>query len=225
MLDDAEAQRALEAARAEAAAERCRELEASRLARAEEDARKEKAARAAADARWLQVDFPLDVANKLIAWRRGLTQDQAAGLSARIGHLVRFKRCQETIAAPFFWTEDTRFTSVLGNVLGVDRGRHSVRCSKSFEWLLFNNTWASGAGLVRNDAAHMLHRLWARVVPDGHKLFQGRYNSQVLLHDNQYVMEKAFVHGVFLLYRWIGAGWLPGGEFQWPPREIGGIAP
>ncbi len=114
------------------------------------------AARAAEDARWLQVDFPLDLVNRLMAWRRGLTADQEAGLKARISHLVRFQRCDQTVDAPYFWTEDTRFTSVLGNVLGVDRARHSVRCSKSFEWLLFRNSWACGSP---NDGTHMLHRL------------------------------------------------------------------
>ncbi len=166
-----------------------------------------KAARAAEDARWLQVDFPLDLANKMMAWRRGLTPDQEAGLKARISHLVRFQRCDQTVVVPYFWTEDARFTSVLGNVLGVDRARHSVRCSKSFEWLLFRHSWAYDS---HNDATHMLHRLWDRVVPDGRLLFQCRYTCGVLLHDNQYVMEKAFIHGVFFVAQvdWRGlAAW------------------
>lgn len=215
-LDEAEAKRALEAAKADAAAERRREIEVCRLARVEEDERKAKIARAAEDARWLQVDFPLELVNQLIAWRAALTPDQVLSLKARINHLVRFRRIMQTVKAPYFWDEDTRFTSALGNVIGVDKGRHSVRCSKSFEWLLCKESWAANG---HNDAIHLLHRLWDRVIPDGHCLLQGRYTSAILLHDNQYVMEKAFVHGVFLMYRWLGAGWLPGGEFKWPPTR------
>ena len=58
-LEELDAKRALELAKAEAAAERRREADTCRLARNEQDARMEKAARAAEDARWLQVDFPL----------------------------------------------------------------------------------------------------------------------------------------------------------------------
>ena len=214
-LEDAEAKRALEAAKADAAAERRREIEACRLARVEEDERKAKAARASEEARWLQVDFPLELCNQLIAWRAALTPDQVLSFKARVTHLVRFGRLQ-AVKTPYFWDEDVRFTSALGNVLGVDKGRHSVRCSKGFEWLLYKSSWAVNGF---NDAIHMLHRLWDRIVPDGHCLFQGRYTSAILLHDNQYVMEKAFVHGVFLMYRWLGVGWLPGGEFSWPPTR------
>ena len=213
-LEDLDAKRALELAKAEAAAERRREADTCRLARNEQDARMEKAARAAEDARWLQVDFPLELANRLIAWHEGLTPDQVASLKARITHLIRFGRIKQEVKAPYFWTEDTRFTCALGNVLGVDKARHSVRCSKSFEWLLYKAAWAPSG---HNDAIQMLHRFWDKVIPDGRLLFQLRYTSGVLLHDNQYVMEKAFVHGVFIMYRWLGAGWLPGGEFAWPP--------
>ena len=192
-LEDVEAKRALETAKAEAAAERRREIETCRLARLEEDERNAKRARASEDARWLQVEFPLEVCNRLIAWRAALTPDQVTSLKARIAHLVRFRRLKP-VKAPYFWDEDVRFTSALGNVLGVDKGRHCVRCSKSFEWILYKESWAAYGS---NDAIHQLHRLWDRVVPDGHCLFQGRFTSAILLHDNQYVMEKAFVNGFF----------------------------
>ena len=214
-LDDAEAKIALETAKADAAEKRRLELETCRLAALEEDARKAKVARAAEDARWLQVDFPLALCKQLIEWRAALTPDQEASFKARVRHLVRFRRLVQ-VETPYFWDEDVRFTSFLGNVLGVDKSRHSVRCSKSFEWVLYRNAWAAGSP---NDAVHQLHRLWDKVAPDGHSLFQGRFTSQILLHDNQYVVEKAFVNGVFLMYKWMGVGWLPGGEFTWPPTR------
>ncbi len=213
-MDDAKAKHAVEQAKADAAAERRRELEVSRLARKEEDERKAKAARAMEDARWLQVEFPHEVAKKLIEWRRLLPADGEVAFKARVSHLLRFRRCEQTVALPYLWDEDKRCTSALGAVVGIDRLRHSVRCSKTFEWLLFHNSWAHGSP---NDATHMLHRLFDRVVPDGRLLFMTRYTSQILLHDSDYVVEKAFLHGVFLLYSWMGAGWMPDGVFQWPP--------
>ena len=117
-LEDAEAKRAVELAKADAAAERRREMEVSRLARLEEDARREKAARAMEDARWLQVTFPLEVANKMIAWRQALTPDQEASVKARVSHLVRFQRCNTTVAVPFFWTQDTSLPACWGMSAG-----------------------------------------------------------------------------------------------------------
>ena len=66
-----------------------------------------------------------------------------------------------------------------------------------------------------------MNRLFGRLVLDGEKLFQAtsRYTAHILLHENLYVAEKAFVHGVWLMYQWIGAGWLPEGEFRWPPER------
>ena len=212
--EDIDAQRLLLDAKSAASAERRKEIEASRLARLEEDRRKAKVARATEDARWLQVTYPLELANRLIAWRRGLPDADVASIKARIAFLVRFGRTSHTISVPHFWTEDKRFTSHLGNVLGVDKVRHSVRSSKDFEWLLFNNSFALGNP---NDATYMLQRLLGRICPDGHLLFRTRYTSAILLHDNQYVVEKAFVQGVFLLNKWLGAGWLPDGAFVWPP--------
>ena len=212
-LADLEAQRALEAARADAAAERRRELEASRLARSEEAARKEKAAREMQDKQWLQARYPLELAERLIAWRAALTPDQSASIKFRIRSVLRFGRTQQTVNAPYFWTEDTRLTCTMGSVLGVDKARHSVRSSKDFEWTLFNSGYAPSC---HNDAIHMLHRLWDRVCPDGHCLVQGRYHAAILLHEQQYVVEKAFLHGIFLMYSFLGEGWMPG-AFVWPP--------
>ena len=79
-LEDIEAQRVLADAKSAAAAERRKEVEASRLARLEEDRRKEKAARVTEDARWLQVTYPLELANRLIAWRRGLPDADVASI-------------------------------------------------------------------------------------------------------------------------------------------------
>ena len=179
-LADLEAQRALEAARADAAAERRRELEASRLARSEEAARKEKAAREMQDKQWLQVRYPLELVERLMRWQAALTDDQKASFKYRIRSVVRFGRTKQTVKAPYFWTEDTRFTCEIGSVLGVDRVRHSVRSSKDFEWILFNNGYAASC---HNDAIHMLHRLWDRVCLDGRCLVQGRYFAAILLHE------------------------------------------
>lgn len=212
-LDDLEAQRALEVARADAAAKRIQEVEASRLARKEAEASRLAASQEMQHKHWMQVRYPLELANRLIAWRSALTHDDVVVWKARITHLVRSGRTVQTVNAPYWWTEDTRLTCALGTVLGVDGQRHSVRCSKDFEWLLFNKGFAASS---HNDAIHMLHRLWDKVCPDGRCLLQSRYQTGNLLHESQYVVEKAFVHGVFLMYRFLGNRWLPG-EFTWPP--------
>ena len=214
-LEETGAKRALAEAQGKAASERRKELEASRLDRFEQEEQRKKLARLAQDAQWLQAVYPKTLAERLLAWRKALPADAETAVRARIDFLVSFKRTSSTAACPYLWDEDRRFTSALGNVTGPDRARHAVRCSKTFEWLLFENKWASG---LPYDATYMLLRLIERILPNGRALFATRYTAQVLLHDNQYVVEKAFVNAVFLMYRWLGPGWLPG-QWEWPPEE------
>lgn len=214
-LEEAGAKKALAEAQERAASERRKELEASRLDRREQEEQRKKVARLARGAQWLQAVFPTELADKLLAWRRALSAEAETAVRSRIDFLVSFKRCDSSVACPHLWDEDRRFTSALGAVIGPDRARHSVRCSKTFEWLLFQKNWACG---VPNDATYMLLRLIDRIVPNGKALFATRYTGQVLMHENQYVVEKAFVNAVFLMYRWLGPGWLPG-QWMWPPEE------
>ena len=215
LLEEAGAKRALAEAQERAASERRMELEASRLDRREQEEHRKKVARLARDAQWLQAEYPKTLAEKLLAWRRALSADIVTAVRSRIDFLVFFKRCSGSVACPHLWDEDRRFTSALGSVTGPDRARHAVRCSKTFEWLLFENKWACG---VSHDATYMLLRLIERILPNGRLLFGTRYTAQILLHDNQYVVEKAFVHAVFLMYKWLGLGWLPG-NWVWPPVQ------
>ena len=214
-LEEVGAKKALEDAKAKAAEERRKELEASRLDRLEQEQHRAKAAKLLQDAEWLQVKFPAAMAERLLAWRRSLSREAACALRDRVEFLVAFGRCTTSAACPYLWDEDKRWTSALGGVTGPDRARHTVRCSKTFEWLLYNGTWAGG---VPQDAAYMLGSLLDRVLPNGKQLFRSRYTVQVLLHDNQYVVEKAFINAVFLMYRWLGPHWLPG-QWNWPPQR------
>ena len=104
----------------------------------------------------------------------------------------------------------------VGNVAGPDHGLHQAQCSKCFEWILYKSMWAQGNP---NDATWMLGRLFCRIVPDCATLFRARYTPQISMHDNQHVVEEAFVCGVSLLSTWLKEGWFPEGLFAWPPRR------
>ena len=215
-LQDADAKRSLEEAKANAARERREEIEAARSLHLEKEASRARQARALEDARWLQADFPIALAEKLLKWRGGQSREEVKALETRVLYLVERGRTSRTVTLPHFWTEDARFTNTIGNVAGPDRSLHQARCSKGFEWILYKNMWAQGNP---NDATWMLGRLLGRIVPDAAKLFRSRYTPQILMHDNQYVVEKAFVCGVYLLSTWLRKDWFPEGLFAWPPQR------
>ena len=220
-LQDAGAKRALEEAKAEAARERRETLETARSLRREDDARKAHQARLLEETKWLQADFLLALVERLSAWRRGLSPEQVTAFKARVGYLVERGRTAQSAVLPHLWTEDTRFTNAIGNVQGPDHSHHPARCSKNFEWILYRQNWAAGSP---NDATWMLGRLFSRLIPDGISLFRARWTVQVLMHENQYVVEKAFVAGVFLASKWLRHEWLPDGLHSWPPTRPAGSA-
>ena len=217
-LDEAGAKEKYEAARAKAAEERRKEVEARGLERREQEEQRQKLARQSQDAYWLQVEFPQALAKKLLRWRSKLKKDEFEATQARVDFLASFRRCNSSSqTCPHLWDEDKRLTSALGAVTGPDKTRHAVRCSKAFEWVLYEDNWA--AGVPHSDACFMLGKLLERILPNGKKLFSTRFTTQVLLHDNMYVVEKAFLNAVFLMYQWLGPGWLPG-QWNWPPSQV-----
>ena len=66
----------------------------------------------------------------------------------------------------------------------------------------------------------MLRQLLEAIVPSCYTLFGQRHHLDLLLHDNDYNMEKTFIHAVWLLCRWLKKGWIPEdkGIWVWPPQ-------
>ena len=217
-LDDLAAKEALEVAKAEAAKQRAAALEAARLSKEAEEQRRLRMEHARAHAKWQEVDYPLILADRLHSWRKGLTADEVASLRARVAYIARHRDTTKNTLVPHWWSEACPpFTCNLVAVQGPDKRQHMCRCTKGFEWQLYKGMWGEHS---RHDPLVMLRRMLEAIVPDCYVLFQQRHQLHLLMHDNDYVVEKTFVHAVWLLSRWLKRGWIPAdvGIWEWPPQ-------
>ena len=215
-LSAAEAARRVEEAKAEAARERRRTLEAATLARQQEDKRKADLAAAREKAKFLECEYPLRLADRLLAWRNGLAADDLELLRERVLYLARTDRVINNTVVPRWWVPACPpFTRKIGTILGPDRNRHVCLATPDFEWMLYKKKWAAACPF--NAPQHQLYKLFDALVPDASKMLGRRHTVELLLHNNDYIMEKAFVHGIFLISRWLRPEWCPDGLFNWPP--------
>ena len=214
MLENAAAKQALEEAKKAAADARKAALEAAQKVRQDDDQRRQAADKSRSDAQWLQTIYPLELANKLLAWRKALSADQVADLATAVRDVLRTQRCHRTTCVPHLWNDDHSLTVVIGNGVGEHMQRRPVRCPKDFEWLLFRQAWAAER---RDDAGWMLMKLIDDIMPEGASMFRRRYTAGLLLSMNDFVVQKAFVHATILLSKWLGADRFPVGIHVWPP--------
>ena len=215
-LDDAVAKTALEDAKKQAAIARREALEASSAIRREELQRREALATQRRKARWLQTSFPVELARRLLAWRRGLEPETIASLAKAVRGIELTSRCLRDTQVPQLWDDDKSLTTASCYALmpGPGGRRAQVRCTTDFEWILFGEAWANKRA---PDAGDALRKLLDRICPHASCLFARRYTPSVVMEACDYIAPKAFVHAVILLSKWLGEARFPLGVFAWPP--------
>lgn len=212
-LKDLEAQRALEESKERAHAERRKSLEAARTFHQEVAARRDRTARQRADARWLQTRFPLDLAQRLLRWREGLSRTAVKHLTQVVSGLSESSRIRRNTEMPLLWEPNLAWTKIIANELAGGGRRISIRSTTDFEWLVFGGPRCSSL----HDCSYMMFKLIERIVPKGRQLFRIRYTAQVLLAECEGVLEKMFVYAIILLSKWLGVDIFPEGVHEWPP--------
>ncbi|CAK0909832.1 unnamed protein product [Prorocentrum cordatum] len=239
-LREADRQAAREAERERQAAERREEVrvvDAKRQATEARMAALDKAAAARREAnerlaleatrrakeRWLQVDYPVMLAERLVAWRRRLPPPEATALQDRVRRLVGSSRVERTIRVPELWVDDKtltapRLAASMGALVGPRGARTRVLCTREFEWTLFGQAWATEGGRGgAADAAAALRRLINQCAPGGADLFRRRWQPPALLETCGMVAPKALVYAIILLSTWLGPEAYPEGVHEWPP--------
>ena len=216
-MDETNAKQALEQAKVLVLQERRSALESSRLARQEADRQEAIKREQRAKDRWLQVDFPLLLSNRLLEWRRSLTVEQVDALRARVRYLARNGRCSHNTIVPHWWSEACPpFALNMQAMVGVDHERHMARSSPGFEWMLFKKAWCASSP---HEPMWMLQKLLEAIVPDASRFFSTRHQLRFIVHENDYIMEKSFVQCIWLALRWLREEWFPQGLFHWPPAQ------
>ena len=100
--------------------------------------------------------------------------------------------------------------------------KRPVRCSARFHEILDEadpKPHTSTSKLVPRDYKETLYNLFVKVVPRAGSIFKGVYHPSILLHINNYQVEKAFVYGIIALSKWLGQAKFPQGIYgNWPPQ-------
>ena len=190
-------------------------LQAASAIRQEGMKRKEAAARAQRESVWLQTEFPVALANRLIEWRNGLDIRKADELHRAVKSLIRQDLNNQNMALPKLWTSDNTLTTVRSSIGMTKNKRSKVRCTKAFEWVLFRQKWAKEART--QDAGNAMKQLLTEIVPQAGDLFSRRFTMQIMFGDNECIAEKVFVQSIIMLSAWLGPVLFPEGIIAWPP--------
>ena len=94
------AKTALEDARRQAADARRNALQASTAVRREALERQTALAKQRREARWLQTTYPVEVATRLLEWRRGLEPVAQAALAKHVRSVLQTQRCLRKTDVP-----------------------------------------------------------------------------------------------------------------------------
>lgn len=128
---------------------------------------------------------------------------------------VPMGRCLRPTVWPKLWDPDRALSNVVGDVLMPGGRRVQVRCTRPFEWALFQEHWAQEA--LSPEPARALVVLFDQIVPHGSDLLGRQFPPRLLLEHAGFEAHHAFVVGVILISKWLGEDLFPRGVYSWPP--------
>ena len=168
--------------------------------------------------RWLQTDFPAELATELVALRAALSAPARVGYKAIVDAKLK-KGCRKRpLVIPHLWHTEKAFSTNVGIVkvtLGAKETPIHMRCGIRFLNVLqkLHPTHVSGDW----DASVALFSLLRAVVPSVDAFFRDEHSLRNIIAFTEGHLEKAFIYAVFALGRWLGNS-APHFLFdQWPP--------
>ena len=167
--------------------------------------------------RWLQVDYPAELAMELIDLRNALSPAAATGLQALVQDAIHKGRFRRPPIVPHIWEADFSFTAIFGIVVPPEGGKQKqVRCGPALAPLL--NKYLPPGAIGKADPTLALKRLLEDILPRADRIFTDHNGFKNLLKLNEYVMEKTVVYSVYALSKWMGVSGFPQGIYAWPPE-------
>ena len=176
--------------------------------------------------RWLQTEFPVQLAERCIDAMKKLPRPERETLQKDIENMLQSNVFQRSLRVPFLWEPDTHLTYPWAQVappaeVGTRKPR-IVRCGMQFQELLTRPGIARKRRVSGNDPVEALLSLLSHCMPKAREIFTGSVQCSMLklLHLNDYVVEKTFVHAVFCLSKWLTRERFPAGLYDdnWPPE-------
>lgn len=192
--------------------------------RESERALRERAARARemalckAKDKWIQTQFPMELALRLRRHVTSASPKDKTDLSAMLRNMAKENWFRFLPRVPELWDAQPKWLCRYGEVKSFEGpGSRVVRCSAPFDCFL-DEVYIRGVGELKK-ADQALHTLLHWVLPDSQRyVFQSTSRSFLrFLHLNDYILDKTFVHCVVCLSRWLTPANWPAGLFNWPP--------
>ena len=222
--------RKAEAARLQAAADERRIQSLNLLAeqRQEKQRLRKQEERQKVQERWLQVEFPVELARRCIDWYAALSQipKHKERYTRIIVDRMKDKIFERRLVVRDLWDPVKDYSInwcqhvVRESMDGRREGTsHWVKCSAAFHEIT-NEVLGDGAGGHRH-APGVLEKIFKKIIPKGDVIFGpgSRTSGNFLLGHNDFIIEKAFVYGVYCLSKWLGQELFPQGIYGvWPPR-------
>jgi len=174
--------------------------------------------------KWLQCDYPVQLAVGLMDETR--TPAAKGNFSNMIAAAAKTRCFKRPLLVPDLWAVEYHFLIRYCQMPPPGGGHpRTVRCSAAFEALLA--TVAPAGTCNDRDAVRSLGTLLDLCAPGSAlKAFVGSYTIARLLHLNDYVLDKAFVYGVVCLSKWLSSEHFPQGIYdKWPPAPPPAILP
>jgi hypothetical protein len=215
---DLEATKVIRANAEQAAAEaRLVALRQIILNRRDAEARKHAEVLARAQQRWLQTQYPVLLARRIIDTSRTLSKRAREAWEGDVRRLLKEGIFRRPLVVNDLWASDKTLTLEWAYTLPFNGGpRRQVRCGLPFQELV---DVEAPKTMLGHDAVEVLLVLFSKCVPNARRLFDGAYRPARLLHVNDYVLDKAFVYGIVVLSKWMGVERFPQGVYgQWPPQ-------
>ena len=179
--------------------------------------------------RWLQIEFPVELARRCMDWYAALSQDRKSQkrYAGIMEDRIKDKIFERRLAVRDLWTPVKEFSlnwcqHVVRECMdGRKEGTtHWVKCSAGFNEII-NEVLGDGAEGGRRYAPGVLGHIFKKIIPKGDVIFgpKSRTSGNFLLGHNDFIIEKAFVYGVYCLSKWLGQELFPPGIYGvWPPR-------
>jgi hypothetical protein len=196
---------------------RIQALKEAVVLRREVELRKREAIIEKTNAKWLQTEYPLLLASRLLDARSAMAPAESDKFTKMTREAVRSGFFKRQVIIGNLWQIDDSFTIILVHIKPPGGGHQRVvRCTPAFEGVL-RRYWSPAIGGPPAPDA-MLLKLLEACVPLARDIFLNMYSPLRLLHMNDYVMEKAFAYGVIALSKWLGPDRFPNGVYgEWPP--------
>lgn len=188
--------------------------------------RKHNAALWKASQKWLQTEFPCQLAVTMSGKIATGGEVAKARFKTMIYEARQNNHFTHSPNVPELWEPNYDFLIRYGPVKPVNGGRpRNVRCGAQFDAFLSQEAPHEFGG-TGGDSLRSLTTLLEACAPGSTRVFVNAHSFIRILHRCDYVLEKSFVFCIICLSKWLGQERFPQGLYgDWPPAPPPGALP